>query len=288
MRRMKRIQIRHATRYRYSEPVRLGPHVLRIRPRSGHDIRIESAGLTLSPQGVVKWHRDIFGNSVAVVRFDEPTTALEIRSDVVVRHFESEPLDFLVDESALHYPFHFSPDERIEVIPYQMLCFPDDGPVVREWLQAFWSPGRLIETYVLLDRLNRAIAGDLDYRMREEPGVQSPAQTLRQGSGSCRDFATLFIEACRHLGLAGRFVSGYLNCPASTEGHGSTHAWSEVYLPGAGWKGFDNTSGALVGHDHIAAAVSRHPAAVPPVEGSFTGPEGVTGAMEVTVEVNEV
>jgi len=117
--------------------------------------------------------------------------------------------------------------------------------------------------------------------------VQTPAETLACGSGSCRDFATLFIETCRYLGLPARFVSGYLHNPASRQ-HGSTHAWSEVYLPGAGWIGFDNTSGQITGVDHIATAVHRHPETIPPVAGSFSGEEEVTSTMAVQVEVSEV
>jgi transglutaminase-like putative cysteine protease len=285
---MKRIQIRHSTVYQFPRPVELAPHKLMIRPRSGYDIRIESAQLIISPDCLTKWHRDIYGNSVAVVSFHEPATTLSILSEVVLQHFEAEPLDFFVDEKAVMFPFHFDPQERVDLIPYQTLCFPSDSPAVRDWLQGFWRPGQIIETYVLLDTINKAIVRDFAYAMREEPGVQRPAQTLAKRSGSCRDFATLFIEACRYFGLAGRFVSGYLNCPETVQGHGSTHAWSEVYLPGAGWKGFDNTSGIVVGHDHIAMAVCRHPADAPPISGSYISQEPCVPAMQVRVDVNEI
>ena len=124
--------------------------------------------------------------------------------------------------------------------------------------------------------------------MREEPGVQSPAATLAQQRGSCRDVATLFIEACRYIGLAARFVSGYLQGSATNIGHGATHAWCEVYLPGAGWKGFDSTSGEVVGGHHIAVAVHRHPEAVPPVAGSFVGQLAHAPSMAVAVQVREL
>jgi transglutaminase-like putative cysteine protease len=123
--------------------------------------------------------------------------------------------------------------------------------------------------------------------MREEPGVQRPTETLEKKSGSCRDFATLFIEGCRYFGLAARFVSGYLHCPDTVQGHGSTHAWAEVYLPGAGWIGFDNTSGIVVGQDHIAVAVTRHPADAPPVSGSFSGHISRPPTLQVEVIVSE-
>jgi transglutaminase-like putative cysteine protease len=285
---MKRIRIQHATTYKYSHPVTLSPHKLMIRPRAGHDIQVESSSLTISPKNSVRWQRDIYGNSVAVVSFLEPADQLSVVSDVVVEHHEAEPLDFLVDEKAVTYPFHFDPAERLDLIPYETMCFPEDGLVLREWLEQFWRPGQTIETYVLLDRINRDIVGNFAYQRRDEPGVQRPAQTLKQRSGSCRDFATLFIESCRYFGLAARFVSGYLHCPATIQGHGSTHAWAEVYLPGAGWKGFDSTSGIVVGHDHIAVAVTRHPADAPPISGSFSGSIAGSPSLWVGVIVSEL
>ena len=285
---MKRIRIQHTTTYTYSEPVVLLPHRLMIRPRSGHDIRIDHASLAIEPRHRVLWQRDIYGNSVAVVHFEEPAARLHIRSDVVVRHFEAEPLNFLVDEKAVMFPFYSDLDERVEMIPYQMLCFPSDNNAMRTWLGQFWRPGQVVETYVLLDMMNKTIANSIRYGMREEPGVQSPAETLRLGAGSCRDTATLFIEACRFFGLAARFVSGYLHCPQTAIGHGSTHAWAEVYLPGAGWKGFDTTSGIVTGQDHIAVAVTRHPADAPPVAGSYAGPPSAAPSLHVEVLVDEV
>jgi transglutaminase-like putative cysteine protease len=259
-----------------------------IRPRAGHDIHLESSSLSITPRSAVKWHRDIYGNSVAMVTFQEPATQLCVISEVVVQHYEAEPLDFLVDEKAVTFPFYFDPSERVDLIPYQTLCFPGDSDFVRDWLRHFWQPGQIIETYVLLDRINKEIVQNFAYHMREEPGVQRPAETLRKRKGSCRDFATLFIEACRYFGLGARFVSGYLHCPATVQGHGSTHAWAEVYLPGAGWKGFDNTSGIVVGHDHIATAVTRHPADAPPISGSFSGTVSRRPTMRVKVDVREL
>lgn len=285
---MKQLKIRHLTQYEYSEPVELVPHKLLIRPRGGHDIRIDSATLAISPSNSVKWHRDLYGNSVAIVSFLEKATSLSITSEVVLTHYEEAPLDFWVDEKAVQFPFQFEPSERVALIPYQTLCFPNDSARLRDWLSQFWRPGQNIETYVLLDNINKAIASGFAYQMREEPGVQRPSETLFKGSGSCRDFATLFIEATRYFGLAARFVSGYLHCPETVQGHGSTHAWSEVYLPGAGWKAFDSTSGLVVGQTHIATAVSRHPEDVPPVDGSFINPGNATCGMHVEVDVAEV
>jgi len=155
-------------------------------------------------------------------------------------------------------------------------------------MHQFWQSGQVVETYLLLEWINKAIATGFIYQQREEPGVQAPATTLTSRAGSCRDFATLFIEACRYLGLAARFVSGYLCSPTLPQDQGSTHAWSEVYLPGAGWKGFDSTSGQVVGNHHIAVAVSRHPESVPPVSGSFQATTPQSPLMSVMVEVAEM
>lgn len=169
---------------------------------------------------------------------------------------------------------------RTQVWPNKM------GPL-KEWVSQFWAPGRSIETYVLLTQMSQRIVSDFTYQMREEEGLQSHSETLQKGSGSCRDFAAFFIEACRYLAMPARFVSGYLLNPDSTQ-HGSTHAWSEVYLPGAGWVGFDNTSGQVAGASHIATAVHRHPEAIPPVSGAFLADGPVTSDLHVTVAVDEL
>lgn len=282
---MKRIGIYHLTEYRYARAVTLTDHRLLLRPREGHDIRIASSKLEVTPTCRVKWYRDIYGNSVGVLTFTEPTDHLRIESEVVIEHYEHQPLDFIVDARAVTFPFPFEPEDRLDLLPYHTHAWPNETRRLKAWVGRFWAPGQSIETYVLLDRMNQAIVGELAYRMREEPGVRSPAETLSKAQGSCRDFAALFIEACRYLGLAARFVSGYLHNPQSQQ-HGSTHAWSEVYLPGAGWIGFDNTSGQVTGGSHIATAVHRHPEFVPPVAGSYLADDAVTADLNVIVEVD--
>src|SRR5512135_2802327 len=226
-----------------------------------------------------------YSNSVAVVSFTEPSAHLSIYSQLQIQHYEDQPLDFLVAESAVYFPFQYQAAEQIDLGPYLAPIFAQDQPPLKAWLQRFWQPGQGLETYALLDSLNSAITCDFSYQPREQPGVQTPATTLLRQTGSCRDFATLFIEACRSLGLAARFVSGYLYSPVSGQGQGATHAWSEVYLPGAGWKGFDSTSGQVVGNDPIAVAVSRHPEAVPPVSGSFAASVTQSPRMELRGQV---
>jgi transglutaminase-like putative cysteine protease len=282
---MRRIHIRHATQYDYPQSVELLPHTLHLRPREGHDIRIESSRLSITPEFTIRWQRDVYGNSVAVVSFQAPSNQLIITSEVSVEHYGDQPLDFMLEDHARQFPFNYDPLEQIDLVSYQLAVFPQDYRVLRDWMADVYRPGALVETTALLESINAKIHSQLQYTIREEPGVQTPAQTLALGRGSCRDFATLFVEVCRYMGMASRFVSGYLvTDPAGA--HASTHAWAEVYLPGSGWRGFDPTVGKLVSGDNIAVAVHRHPEAVPPVAGSFIGPTAPQPAMSVNVQVS--
>lgn len=284
---MRRLNISHVTEYLFAEPVTLLPHRLLLRPRENHNVRIESSLLDIFPGHGLQWKRDVLDNSVALVSFAEPSNRLYIASEVVIQHYEENPFDFLVDDYAVGYPFDYVPEDRADLAPFLTPVYPADQAALRGWLGKLGLT-RPMQTFTLLDRLNHEISNRMVYRVREEPGVQPPALTLSQGSGSCRDFAALFMETCRHLGLASRFVSGYLYAPALAEGNASTHAWAEVYLPGAGWKGFDPTSGEVTGNRHIAVAVAHHPESVPPVAGSFLGPTGWTPTPRVAVRVGEL
>jgi len=268
---MQRYKIIHRTYYNYSEDVTLGPHTLLLRPREDHELRIESFSLKTNPPASLLWHRDVEDNSVAVANFDEPTSQLVIESEVIIQQYNEEPLDFMVADYAVDYPFAYQGDDKILLSPYKELPGQEELNVLNSWIATFWQPSEKIQSYTLLQRLAVHIYQTLKYQVREEPGVQTAQQTLSYGTGSCRDFAQLFIQAARCLGLASRFVSGYLHAPLMVDTIGSTHAWAEVYLPGAGWKGFDPTIGKIAGSDHIAAAVARLPEAVPPIAGSFVG-----------------
>jgi transglutaminase-like putative cysteine protease len=273
---MRRFKILHRTYYNFSGVVRLEPHVLRLRPREGHELRVESSSLAITPAATLRWHRDVEDNSVAIATFDTPAQQLVIESEVIIQQFNEAPLDFLVDVYATNYPFAYGAEDRVVLAPYLRTSrLQIHDPLVR-WVANLWRAGEPIQTYALLQRLCVHINQSLSYQVREEPGVQTPADTLSRGTGSCRDFANLFMEAARHLGLAARFVSGYLHAEPSSANYGSTHAWAEVFLPGAGWKGFDPTIGKIVGTDHIAVAVARLPESVPPVAGSFIGPPGAS------------
>ncbi len=283
---MKRYKILHRTYYNFSGPVWLEPHTLRLRPREGHELRIESSSLKITPHATLRWLRDVEGNSVATATFDAHTSQLLIESEVIIQQFKENPLDFLVAEYATRYPFVYTNEDWLVLSPYMHASGPKENPLLADWLAGVWQPGEPIQTYALLQRLCSHIHQTMSYRLREEPGVQSPEETLSRGSGSCRDFAHLFMAAARLLGLAARFVSGYLHAPPSSADYGSTHAWAEVYLPGAGWTGFDPSSGILAASSHIAVAVARSPESVPPVAGSFIGPPGVS--LDVGVWVSDL
>lgn len=267
---MQRYKIIHRTYYNYSANVTLGSHNLLLRPREDYELRIESFSLKIIPDATLLWHRDVEGNSVAIANFSLPTSQLVIESEVIIQQFNESPLDFMVSDYALRYPFSYQDEDNILLSAYKSLPDQMTVNVVNKWIARFWQSGESIQTYTLLQRIADYIYKTLTYRVREEPGVQSAIETLRCGTGSCRDFAFLFMQTVRCLGLASRFVSGYLYAPLMNE-IGSTHAWAEVYLPGAGWKGFDPTIGKIAGSDHIAVAVARLPDSIPPIAGSFAG-----------------
>jgi len=265
--------------------VGLGTHKLLLRPREGPELRIESALLATTPPATVRWHRDVEDNSVAIATFDVSASQLLIESDVIVQQYNQMPHDFLLADYAVSHPFAYTPEDESVLLPYMQVAAATASERERlaEWVTQVSTSGQPSQTYALLQRLGLLIQQSLAYQLREEPGVQTANATLARGTGSCRDYAFLFMEAARSLKLAARFVSGYLSSPPSTVNYGATHAWAEVFLPGAGWKGFDPTLGVLVGADHIAVAVARSPESVPPIAGTFTGPPG--GSLDVGVWV---
>ncbi len=222
---MQRFKILHRTYYNYSSQVTLGPHSLRLRPREDHDLRIESFVLNITPPASLLWHRDAEGNSVAIATFEIPASQLVIESEVVIQHYNEQPLDFIVAEYAVDYPFSYQEDDKILLAPYINLQGQETINLLHKWIAEFWQPGEQIQTYSLMQRLAEYIFENLTYQMREEPGVQTVEQTLSRGTGSCRDFAMLFMSAARCLGLATRFLSGYLHAPLMHDEVGATHAW---------------------------------------------------------------
>ena len=284
---MRRLRIQHTTEYSFSSPVTLNQHRLLLRPREGHDVRIESSQLSISPAYHIKWFRDVLDNSMALVDFLAPATRLSIVSNVVIQHYSVVSPNLHEQDYALSYPFSYAEEEGLNLSIFQQPVFVDDQPAIVDWLNKIGLAMAPMNILHLLGKLNTVIHSQFRYQMREAAGVQSPVQTLQQGGGSCRDYATLFIETCRSLGLASRFVSGYLHAPATEAGHASTHAWAEVYLPDIGWKGFDPTIGKVASNQHIAVAVARNSEAIPPVSGSFTAALDIgVPDMAVDVQVN--
>ncbi len=280
---MQRYKIIHRTYYNYSSSVILGIHNLLLRPRESHELRIESFTLKSTPEAKLFWHRDVEDNSVAVATFEAPTQQLFIESEVIIQHYNESPLDFIVSDYAINYPFKYLANDEFILSSYMILPNEETRTLLNNWICNIYKYNEKIQTYTLLEKLTTYIFENFTYKVREEAGVQTAKQTLTYTSGSCRDFAFLFMEAVKCLGLATRFVSGYLYAPLMSHMVGSTHAWAEVYIPGGGWIGFDPTTGNIVGTDHIAVAVSRLPDNVPPIAGSFSGVSGSTLSVGVWV-----
>lgn len=280
---MERFKIIHRTYYNYSDNVDLGTHNLLLRPRENHELRIESFTLNITPKAKVLWHLDVEDNSVAIATFTTPTQQLFVESEVIIQHYNESPLDFIVSDYAINYPFKYLLNDNFILSSYMVLPNEETRTLLNNWIYNVYKYNEKIQTYTLLQKLTTYIFKNFTYKVREEAGVQTAKQTLDYGSGSCRDFAFLFMEAVKCLGLATRFVSGYLYAPLMSHEVGSTHAWAEVYVPGGGWIGFDPTTGNIVGADHIAVAVSRLPDNVPPIAGSFVGVSGSSLSVGVWV-----
>lgn len=290
---MQTLTVRHVTRYNYANPVTFQPHRLMLRPRDSHDLRLVNASLVLSPHANVRWVHDVFGNSVAIVDFLEAASELQIESVLTLERFGSGGLVFELDESAQTYPFVYSPDDRIDLGRMLDCHYPDPNGEMEAWAKGFVA-ARPTDTMALLRDLNNGIHKGFTYNLRHEEGTQAPLETLKLGTGSCRDFALLLIEAARALGFGARFVTGYLYDPAldgddsAVIGAGATHAWADIYLPGAGWVEFDPTNGTIAADNLIRVAATRDPSQAVPVAGGFTGNVGDYTGMTVEVAVRAV
>jgi transglutaminase-like putative cysteine protease len=280
---MKRIRIVHKTQYHYHQPVTFGPHRAMLRPREGHDVHIAGSRLDVEPAADVRWLRDIYGNSIAVLTFAERSQKLSISSEVDVDLYYDHPIECLIEPAARSFPFQYAPEEQVELVPYRLPSYPYDGRALQEWLHDLYRPGQVIGTFDLLGNLNTHIYRCFKYAHREEPGVQLPQETLVRGSGSCRDFAVLMMEAARHWGFGARFVTGYIQMAEGQ--HGATHAWTEIYIPGAGWHGFDPTNNKLAGSEHVSVGVAREQEKACPLSGAWSGPANAFSGMEVSVQV---
>jgi hypothetical protein len=280
------LKIHHRTTYRYREPVSLGPHRLMLRPRESRDLRLISSDVVVMPAAVVTWAHDVSGNTVATATFQTMADNLVIDSVAELQlNADAWPV-FDVAASAIFYPFRYSDDEWTDLGALTIQQYPDPAGRLRGWARAFVG-GNSTDTLALLKDLSAGVSGWICYQSREDEGTQSPTQTLDRGWGSCRDFAILFVEAARCLGFGARIVSGYLYNPhqdiVGSRDAGSTHAWAEVYVPGAGWITFDPTNRSVGGFNLIPVAVARDIRQAMPVAGSFVGTTDAFQGMSVGV-----
>ncbi len=289
---MRTLEIVHRTRYEYAEPVTLGDYRLMFRPRDSHDLRLLYTGLTINPQAHVRYVHDAFGNSIAIAHFaDEPVASLEFVSTIRLEHYGVQPDIAPIEEYARTLPFSYLAEEAPDLTRYVERAYPDPNAIVSTWVKQFLDDSHGNETFATLERICKGIQQTLKYAMRFEIGTQPPATTLETGGGTCRDYALLMMEGVRALGLAARFVTGYLYDPMLDPAPGLQaspaypHAWIEVYLPGAGWVEFDPTNGTVGTERLIRVAVGRDPEQAMPIKGSFVGSAnlGINNIVDVQV-----
>jgi len=263
------LKISHLTRYEYDREVQLRPHLLYLRPREYALLQVNQFAFKFLPKAEVAWMRDDFDNLPASAQFSETASTLEIRSECTVTTTDTQPFDFLVRDYATTFPFVYEPLHKFNLSIY--LTPPEIAiqSALRRWLDARFT-ARPKETVAWLFALNQVICRNLTYRRRDEPGIQTALETITLGSGSCRDYAVLLIECARTLGIAARFVSGYMFDRASNgTAAGSMHAWTEVFLPGAGWIGMDPTHGIFCQNAYVPVAHAVVAESVNPIQGSF-------------------
>ena len=282
----------HTTTYRYREPVSFGEHRVMFRPRDSHDQRVLATDLEVSPTSIVRMIQDPHSNSIALVQPLESATELEIVCSFTLEHAQGGQLAPPLAKAAEFLPFAYSLEERLDLEHYLRPHHDDPQGRLIAWAHQFLVRDGPTVTRDLLARMNSHIGQTLRYVPRDEEGTQPPLQTLERGSGSCRDYALLMMEAARRLGVAARFVSGYLY-DASLDGGGDgmtgaafTHAWLQAYLPGAGWVAYDPTNNLLGGSQLIRVAVVRDPALAAPVSGSWYGEPGAYLGMSASVQVS--
>jgi transglutaminase-like putative cysteine protease len=284
------LTVRHVTIYHYSEPVRLGEHRMMFRPRESHDLRLVRTSLDILPRPApLRWLHDVFDNSVAIATFSDTTEELRFDSAVTLEHLETALPDYALEAGAQTHPFRYPDDDRPDLVSALMRRYPERD--VDHWATQFLTTSGSTGTMNLLHSMTLRIREEFVYVRRTQKGVQSPGETLRRASGSCRDFALFMMEAVRSLGLAARFVSGYIFVPDvnpdAAIGGGATHAWLQVYLPGAGWVDFDPTNSIVGNRNLIRVAVAWDPRQVLPLWGSFTGSASASSSMKVEVSVTE-
>lgn len=260
-----------------------------MRPRESRDLRLLSNDISLSPDATLTWAYDVAGNAVATATFGSLAERLVVQSISQVELSAAAYPVFAIAGSAITFPFRYTDDEWTDLGSLTVRQYAEESPSLRAWAQGFVAACPT-DTLSLLKDLNAGVGSTIAYRVREDEGTQSPSETLSLGVGSCRDLATLFVEAVRSLGFGARVVSGYLHDPSRTllgsADAGATHAWAEIFLPGAGWVTFDPTNQSIGGANLIPVAVARDIRQAMPLIGSFVGPADAFLDMSVEVSVD--
>jgi transglutaminase-like putative cysteine protease len=283
-----KLRVSHLTRYEYVQSVSFSPHALYLRPRESADQRVTRFAFNISPHGKITSSLDVYDNPVSWVNFWDQSTALNIRSEFDVETLGANPFDFILVGGAARLPFEYSAYDKYMLTPYLNRPSAEAQNVANDWLTIASCAG-IDETVAFLVQLSSQLNSRIKYTARLEPGIQTMETTLQTGSGTCRDFAVAMIEILRGVGVAARFVSGYI---AEREGaqhaDNAMHAWVEVYLPGAGWKGIDPTHGVFCDDHYIAVAHAPRPECVSPVQGSYYSPVAVPSELTTRVLVERV
>jgi transglutaminase-like putative cysteine protease len=287
------LTIHHKTEYRYTHPVAFGEHRIMLRPRDSHDLRVLSGNLEIVPEPMsLRWIHDVFGNSVAIATFDERAETLSIVSTATVEHNPAEEFALTADDPAYFYPFLYNDEEFPDLVQFITPQYGDPDGGLSAWARNFLDAEGPTPTFNILSNMTHGIRNAFTYRKRHEHGTQHPLDTLQTRSGTCRDYALFMIEALRRLGIAARFVSGYLFIPGDRAhgyvGGGSTHAWVQVYLPSAGWIEFDPTNGIVGTRDLVRVAVARDPRQAIPLHGTYLGSADAFVGMDVSINVVSV
>ena len=285
------VTVAHRTRYSYRQPVGFGEHRMMVRPRESYDQRLIAARLVIDPEPVeVRWLHDVFGNAVAIARFDgRRATELTFDSFVRMAHDPIARETVAIENYARTYPFTYSSEDMPDLLRSIERNHLDPQRKVDDWARRFLRGDGPTDTLAMLSEMTTTIRREFTYVGRPEKGTQTPTETLKLGRGTCRDFAVLMIEAARSLGLAARFVSGYVYNPSRGEGRvggGNTHAWVRIFLPGSGWIEFDPTNGIVGNRGLIRVAVARDPAQAVPLSGSWFGFPSSSSGMHVSVEIH--
>ena len=283
-----KLSISHLTRYTYDREVQFLPHLLYLRPRDNPLLQVNSFAFTFSPEARVNWMRDDFDNLPASAHFDAPANTLQIQSHCEVVTADTAPFDFLLRGYAASFPFDYEELHRFNLTIYLTPPMQTTQETLREWIyEHLPKPPR--DTVAFLAALNRIVFETIIYARRDEPGIQTALTTVQSGTGTCRDYAELFIAIARTLGIAARFVSGYLYDSSLTDTEsGDMHAWAEVFLPGAGWRGLDPTHGIFCDSSYVPVAHAVVAESVNPIQGTISSTTPSNGTLSTVVRVRKM